>query len=225
MGKTAAVIFDLDDTLYPERQYVLSGYTAVGEYLRQSLDRRDDFEGWLWERFCQRETGDAFDEMNRALGLGLERDQILQLVGVYREHRPVISPFEDVEELLGALAGRWRLGLLSDGFLPAQRLKLDALRIERFFEAIVFTEEIGRDAWKPSPAGFERMAELLATPHEACTYVADNPAKDFVAPNALGWRSIQFIRPGQVHSGNAAAEGGRARVTVSSPDQLRQALL
>ena len=119
---------------------------------------------------------------------------------------------------------RCRLGLLSDGFLPAQRHKLDVLQIADLFDAVLFTEDMGRDCWKPSPAGFETIREKLAVPHEGCTYVADNPAKDFVAPNQLGWRTIQLLWGGQIHAGNAAPEGGRPKIVAAGLDALAKAL-
>ena len=127
--------------------------------------------------------------------------------------------------MLGLLRPRYKLGLLSDGFLPAQRLKLDAIGLGKFFDAILFTEDIGREAWKPSTTGFDHIRQQLGLGHEACAYVADNPAKDFVAPNELGWLSVQWPRPGQVHSHKAAASGGRPKLKVHSPGELWQALL
>ena len=171
-----AVVFDLDDTLYPERRYVRSGYAAAGAALRRRLGRREAFEEWLWRRFCAGRSDGAFDALSAAFGLQLGRDQIDELVRTYREHRPRIEPFAGAAELLCRLAGRVRLGLLSDGYLPAQRLKLEALGLGDWFESVVFTEELGRSCWKPSPKGFETIRRELSVPHERCAYVADNPA-------------------------------------------------
>ncbi len=223
--KIKAVVFDLDDTLYPERQYVRSGYAAAGEHLQKSLCRDEAFEEWLWGRFCAGKAEGAFNALSDHFQLHLDSAQIGELVEVYRRHKPKIDPFGGVAELLGQLGGTYRLGLLSDGFMPAQRLKLQALRLERFFEAVVFTEEMGREFWKPSPAGFEKIAELLGAPHEACAYVADNPAKDFVAANALGWRTIQLLWPGQIHAEKPAPEGGQPQAVVHLPGELQEALL
>ena len=143
---------------------------------------------------------------------------------VYRSHRPTIRPYEGAAELLGRLHADYRLGLLSDGFLPAQQLKLEALRLGRFFDAVVFTEELGRDAWKPSPTGFEAVAKKLGAAHESCAYVADNPAKDFLAPNALGWRTVQVLRPGQVHAQKPAPPDGRPQRIARDGGKLVQAL-
>jgi putative hydrolase of the HAD superfamily len=219
-----AVVFDLDDTLYPEREYVRSGYRAVAAHLRRRLARAEPFEDWLWQRFRQGHSAGAFDALEVAFHLGLTREKITELVGVYREHVPDIRPYDGVEALLRRLRGQAKLGLLSDGFLPAQRLKLDALGLEPLFDAVVLTEEMGRDRWKPSPAGFEAVRERLGAPHGRCAYVADNPAKDFLAPNRLGWRTIQLRWEGQVHADAAAPEGGRAHVVVSGLDRLEAAL-
>jgi len=229
-----AVVFDLDDTLYPERQYVRSGYRAVAEHLRGRADRRSngrpggdlqDPEGWLWNRFLCGRTAGAFDEMNERFHLGLSAAGVRELVEVYRTHRPDVQPYPGTAELLGRLHEGYRLGLLTDGFLPAQQLKLEVLALERFFDGAVFTEALGRQAWKPSVEGFEAIRERLDVPHDRCAYVADNPAKDFVAPNGLGWRTVQFLQPGQFHAGNPPCEGGRPGHVVHDGGELWAALI
>jgi len=225
MSRIQAVIFDLDDTLYPERQYVRSGYAAACDHLRSAMGKDGPFEQFLWNRFCRGEAAGAFDDLSKTYKLRLSDSDIRELVNVYRTHRPDVRPYESIPDLLGMLHGRFKLGLLSDGFLPAQRLKLEALGLGRFFEEVVFTEDIGRDAWKPSPAGFERIAELLGASHRACAYVADNPAKDFVAPNQLGWLTIRYLQPGQVHADESAPQGGEPAAVASLPYQLYQVLL
>ena len=223
--KTRAVVFDLDDTLYPERQYVRSGYGAVARELRRRLGREERFEEWLWQRFCTGRGDRALDALVEQFGLGLSDEQIGELVQVYRTHGPDIRPYPGVIELLERLREHFRLGLLSDGFLPAQRLKLEALGIERHFHAVVFTESIGRDAWKPSPAGFELARDKLRVAHEACAYVSDNAAKDFIAPNALGWLTVQIRWPGQVHAARPAPPGGEPQTVVDSLDRLERTII
>jgi len=220
-----AVVFDLDDTLYPERDYVRSGYRAVARRLHEMLERDEAFDDWLWRRFEAGLAGGAFDALNEHFRLGLDARAITELVGVYREHRPDIHPRPGAAELLGRLGSRCKLGLLSDGFLPAQRLKLDALGLAPMLDAVVFTEEMGRQCWKPAPDGFEAIRAKLNVPHKACAYVGDNPAKDFVAPNSLGWRSIQLLCPGQIHSAKATPDRGAPQNVIASLDELESVLL
>ena len=221
-----AVVFDLDDTLFRERDYVRSGFSAVGQHLRGQLHSRVDFEGWMWRRFLAGRREKMFDALSRRFRLGLKQAAIRRLVELYRRHRPRIRPCRGVEELLGSLRRRRvKLGLLSDGYLPAQRLKLSAAGLERHFHAVVFTEEMGRSAWKPSPAGFVRIRRRLGAPAAACAYVADNPAKDFLAPNQLGWLTVQWRRAGQLHADNPAPDGGKPRRVVRSGPELMRVLL
>jgi putative hydrolase of the HAD superfamily len=218
-----AVVFDLDDTLYPERDYVRSGYRAVARRLGGPGTDAKVLETYLWDRFLAGQSARAFDAASEHFGLNLSTEQIAELVEVYRNHRPDIRPYEGIADFLGRLREHCRLGLLSDGFLPAQELKLEALKLGRFFDEVLFTERLGREAWKPSTAGFEAIRRKLALPHEAFAYVADNPAKDFVAANALGWRGIQYLRPGQIHSHNPGPPGGQPQAIVRDLGDLRAA--
>jgi len=220
-----AVVFDLDDTLFPERDFVLSGYRRVARHLAGGESKRaEELADFLWKGFLAGQAGKAFDALNEHFALALSAGQIAELVKIYREHQPDIEPYGGIPHMLGMLHEGHRLGLLSDGYLPTQRLKLQALELGRFFDAVVFTEELGRSAWKPSTRGFELIAgQLHADPHR-CAYVADNPAKDFVAANRLGWRAIQYLRPGQLYASAPPAEPGRPTVVVSSPQELRMVL-
>lgn len=219
-----AVVFDLDDTLFPERDYVRSGYRAVGEHLRRTLGVMRRLEDFMWGLFLAGQSAKVFDAASAHFQLHLSDPQIAELVEVYRNHAPAIGPYSGTPELLGLLRVRYRLALLTDGYLPAQQLKLEALKLERFFDQVLFTEQLGPDCWKPSPAGFQAMAKQLGVPAQACAYVADNPAKDFVAPNRLGWRTMQYLRPGQIHAARIAPPDGRAGTIVRTADGLRAAL-
>lgn len=234
-----AVVFDLDDTLYPERQYVRSGYVAVVDFLRNQFGPGHPIsrltppaEEWLWIRFLRLSSPSApagqhpsaFDALNSEFDLGLSAEHILQLVSIYRNHMPAIRPYEGIAHTLGVLAGDYRLGLLSDGYQPGQSMKFEALRLGRFFDAVIFTDELGRNAWKPSPIAFQAMAERLSMNHSQCVYVGDNPSKDFLAPNVLGWKTIQWLRQGQLHADKAAPAGGEAAYVVRDAGELRAAI-
>ncbi len=227
--KPLAVVFDMDDTLYSERQYVLSGYSAAVETLSDNLvdTNTHNLCVFLTKRFDAGLSSNAFDAMNEKYDLGLSKADISKLVETYRLHVPTdIKPYDGVHEILAKLddAGL-KLGLLSDGYLPAQRLKLKALGLERYFHSIVFTQNLGPDAWKPSHRGFELIAARLQVPHAQCVYVGDNLAKDFVAPNALGWRSIQIIHPGQVHAGRTPPPRGEPQKVAHGFAQLGEMLM
>jgi putative hydrolase of the HAD superfamily len=219
-----AVVFDLDDTLYLERDFVRSGYRAVDEHLRDTLQRYEPFEDWLWRRFLAGQARNAFDALDEHFRLNLSEATIATLIDVYRFHEPAIQPCPGVTDLLRRLGSQVRLGLISDGPPRMQRNKLHALGLIETFGEIVLTGELGPEAGKPSPKAFLKIQGRFDVPHDACCYVADNPAKDFLTPNQLGWTSIRYFRDGQVYATTPAPPGGEPQVTVRTDSELLHCL-
>lgn len=89
------VIFDLDDTLYSEKEYVRSGYIAVSDRLGGGYEEK------LWTFF---EAGKpAIDELLKEIGLESERDAAVQ---AYRSHKPNIHLYPGVAEMIEELKSR-----------------------------------------------------------------------------------------------------------------------
>jgi len=191
-----AVVFDLDDTLYPERDFVLGGFRAAARWAEEHLGLEAN-EGYLdlCRLYQSGVRGDTFDRWIG--GQGLDCGAIVpRLVHVYREHHPSLEPYPGVRELLERIRLVHRVGLLSDGFLSVQRRKVDALGIEPLFDAIVFSDEWGWDAWKPSTRPYVAVLQQLKVPAGSAIYVADNPRKDFLGARQIGMQTVQVRRPG-----------------------------
>lgn len=193
-----AVVLDLDDTLYLERDYVRSGFARVARALEElGVAGAGEAIGHLWTEFESGRRGDAFDSLARSFPLD-DRVTVAELVDLYRVHRPTISLLEpNVIETL-AKAGV-PLGLISDGLVDTQMRKVEALGLAARFDVVVLTGTWGREYWKPHPRAFEVMETRLGLAGERLAYVADNPAKDFIAPNQRGWTSIRVRIDGQLH--------------------------
>jgi putative hydrolase of the HAD superfamily len=137
-----------------------------------------------------------------------------------QSHVPKITLPEDTRDVLNRLSGKYTLALLTDGFLPAQQLKVQALGLEKYFKCIIYTEQLGRKFWKPSPAGFEKLMETLNATPETVAYVADNEQKDFIAPNKLGFFTIQIIRPARIHTESSEQPGAAAKHIIHKISQV-----
>jgi putative hydrolase of the HAD superfamily len=153
------VVFDLDDTLYLERDFVRSGFAAVGRWLSAHYDI-GDFEAHAWELFQAGRRGDVFDRALPQLGLDPQRSLIRRLVRVYREHLPTIRLEPAAADLLAGLSGRCRVALLTDGYHDTQRRKIAALGLDQRCRPIVCTDQWGRAHWKPNPRGFLHLQQM-----------------------------------------------------------------
>lgn len=217
------VVFDLDDTLYLERDFVRSGFEAVDRWLTARFGARDFFER-AWQLFVAGRRGDVFDQVLPRLGLEAEPQLIRQLVAVYRDHQPALRLEPAAEDLLASLSDRCPLAILTDGYHATQRRKVVALRLEERCRPIVCTDAWGRAHWKPDPKGFVHIQNALGLPPERCTYIGDNPHKDFRAPKALGWRTIRVRHPeGEHAAAEPATPGDAADRTITSLADLEVA--
>jgi len=222
------VVFDLDDTLYDELDYCRSGFKAVSEFLAgriASLPAGRIYDR-LWAEFSAGNHEATFNAALDALGQSYDDQLISRLVTIYRTHKPEITLPPDSLNVLDLLSTRYTLALLTDGYMPAQQLKVQALGIAKYFKCVIYTELLGRHCWKPSSAGFEEIIRRLNTRPRDMAYVADNPIKDFIAPNALGILTIQVLRPGRLHKQTAPDPVAQPRLAIQKisdlPDLLQK---
>ncbi|MGB2863553.1 MAG: HAD family hydrolase [Sedimentisphaerales bacterium] len=216
------VVFDLDDTLYDEIEYCKSGFRAVSEFLAELPEAppAERIFGALWEQFAAGNRTKTFNAALDELDISYDDKRIGKQVNVYRSHIPKIKLPEDSRDVLCKLRVKYTLALLTDGFLPAQKLKVQSLEIEKFFKCIVYTEQLGREFWKPSPAGFEKIIQILNAKPENMVYIADNEKKDFIAPNKLGFLTVQLIRSARIHTSVSAESGAKALCVIHKISQL-----
>lgn len=184
------VILDLDDTLYPEHSYFLSGLNALGKWLDHELNE----SGWPERLLRDCETQGRSGIIDR-IPVPAGRPPIAwkkTLLHIYRTHNPSIATFDDVPSFFaGCGQKRISLGIVTDGKSVVQHAKIQALDLISI-EHIVCTDDI--DCPKPSPLPFLVAALKMGVEPKNCAYIADDPSKDFVGPNELGIFTIQITR-------------------------------
>lgn len=174
------VVFDLDDTLYKEVDYVRSGLMAVAHHFGD--------DSLLALMLKARSKGmNAFEAVKEQRSDA----EIDKMIEIYRNHKPQISLPRDTTLTLDYLHSKYTLALVTDGRSVGQRNKIEALALERYFapEDIIISEEFGSD--KHSAANFKAI-EKNHPGAESYFYIGDNPEKDFYRPNQLGWRTIML---------------------------------
>ena len=207
------MVFDLDDTLYKEQDYLLSAYREIAERIggRESEELRVKSEELRGDRIFdqmlrwRQEGENVFQCLIDTYGLDMTVDDLLT---VYRSHVPAIRLDEETKHLLDSLHRIAVIGLITDGRSLTQRHKIEALGLSAYMdeEDILISEETGHE--KPSEVPYRHFM----TRYPACTYyyyVGDNPAKDFSAPDRLGWTSICLLDDGRnIHPQELAGVNG-----------------
>lgn len=218
MVNSPFLVFDVDDTLYLERDYVRSGFDAADAWL--ATEHRIDGLGQVaWSLFEEGHRGNIFDTALTSLRAKAETSLVEGLVKVYREHRPDIQLAPDAQRCLERCPPD-HCAAITDGYAITQKRKVDALGLDRYCSVVVRTGVWGRDYWKPHPRSFQWIQERVGLPHNVLTYIGDNPTKDFIGARKLGWKTVRIRRQGGLHAETEAESGYDGDCTITSLDEL-----
>lgn len=190
MPEDKVIVFDLDDTLYAEIHFLESAFKEIAAYVESRCGA-----GQVWTVMMDyyRQGENVFRKLQEVYDPSLE---IPVLTAMYRNHFPHIGLADGAKEALAFFRERnYQLGILTDGRSVTQRNKLKALQLFDYIpeHLIVISEEFGSE--KPCPANYLHFQYRY--PDAAFYYVGDNPAKDFVAANRLGWKTICLLDQGR----------------------------
>ncbi|MBN3945350.1 MAG: HAD-IA family hydrolase [Nostoc sp. NMS7] len=205
-----AIIFDLDNTLLNfelcERQAILGALEACGISLDLHGINETSFlqvyETYNSKHWRQRETfspGELIEMSYRSTlaQLDIQTDQISNLSKNFWDifnHSAVIEP--DVNKVLAALAGSYRLAVITNGFVSAQIPRMQAAGIEHFFEEVVVSEAIGFA--KPSPEIFHHTLSRLDLTPAQVLYVGDSLTHDYAGAMQVNIDFCYYNRKNQV---------------------------
>ena len=180
-----SVIFDLDDTLYKELDYVKSGFLNIADMVSKitKIDKKNIYDK-LYKSFISNKN--PFKGLINDYKISLSLNDLIQ---IYRSHNPSIRLREGAYELLNVLiANNISIGLITDGRSSQQRKKIHSLGIEKFFQSIIISEEFG--SAKPHSDNFLFFMNSIYPKSKKFYYIGDNTSKDFLTPNKLDWITI-----------------------------------
>lgn len=200
-----AVLFDLDNTLYPYAPCNEAGKQGAFEAARERGYELD------WEAFedlyqrgrreTKRDTAGAAAAHSRTLyfkhalrahvGRPVPGDALALGEAFWSAYIDAIEPFPRLEETVAELADAGvSVGITTDLTTRIQLRKLQALGIDDRVDAVVTSEEAGRE--KPGSVLFTLpLARLNCRPADA-VMVGDDPAKDVAGANAVGLETVLF---------------------------------
>ena len=195
INKNTHIVFDLDDTLYKEIDFVKSAYIYVCKYIRSRFGI--DFFSQIQE--CIDDGINFYDYIISKLH-HKHNFSIEKYLELYRFHYPKLSLSADTTEFLNNISDR-KIGfsIITDGRSISQNNKIKALGLSHLAQNIIISEETGYK--KPHVNNFKIIEKIY--PDKKLLYVADNTSKDFLAPNTLKWDTVCLLDNGQnIHKQN-----------------------
>ncbi|MFQ5835545.1 MAG: HAD family hydrolase [bacterium] len=205
-----AITFDLWNTLICEKDYT----SLRIEHLLELLDKQKAFSNEkvirqvytsiqdLWRPDSGRQyrfvsVKERVDMILKKLGIEIKQGLKLAIVrdfeGVILEDPPTL--LDGVKFTLESLYQKYPLGLVSDsGFTPGRILRkiLESLRVLKFFNCTVFSDEVGYS--KPNPLIFSQALKLLKVPPKEAIHVGDLLKTDIAGAKLVGMVSIWINR-------------------------------
>ena len=222
--RTPVLIFDLDETLYPEESYVKSGYKAVAARLYEdkvlALSERQIYLSLEKSLKC----GDRFRAFQNLLISQncFSKALLRQMIKWYRSHVPNISCYQDVLDVWPMLA-QFRKYIVTDGNALVQEIKVRALEVDNLVDKVFVTHRYGLGASKPNLKCFDLIRIRERCAWEEMVYVGDDPSKDFVNLNAMGATTVR-VRTGRFANVQAIDDRHEATIQLETFAELPEVI-
>ena len=201
----AAVIFDLDDTLYPRARYVNSGFGAVARHMGIGFGLPVD-EVYARLRTAHVRGGRGRELQTMCEAYGLDTVLVPDLLQVFRKHRPEIWLSHDVPATLEGLRARgWRTAVLTNGLPSVQAAKVRALGLDALVDHVIYADEYA-EGGKPAAEPFMEALRRLEVAPQNAVMVGDDRINDIEGARAVGMRAVLLTRAERpTHDGGADA--------------------
>jgi len=199
LGASAStvLVFDLDDTLYPEISFVHSGFQCVAHYIqsRWKIPATELFDFMIAE-LQENGRGAVFDALREVFEI--PDLSVREAVSIYRYHEAKLELFPGAWSLLERLSqeGKYPMYLLTDGNARVQRSKIKALGVSRFFNKTYCSRDFGLSSEKPSVHVLRHIAKAERVPLSSLIYIGDDPNKDFHGIIEAGGNAVR-VRTGR----------------------------
>lgn len=206
-----AVVFDLDDTLFPESSFRDSGFNFIAKYLQEKGIKITVHD---IETAYAVHPHKTFDTLVANHGIPYSASDLVER---YRTHAAELEFYPEALETLQKIKHTYALGLISDGPAAMQRNKVKSLDIQKFFKHMIFSDEKGTS--KPDVALFEEMKKELHASEGEIMYIADNELKDFIGARKAGFITVKY-NSGGVYKDASLGEEYKADFEIKKHSEI-----
>lgn len=201
-----AVVFDLDGTLYAQRDYAVQGFQHVARKVAGDFHLSASKEQTLVRSLTRLyDTGQRERLFNWALpevipdntARGINAYVERELLTFYKIAPRRLKVFRPVKPLFAELRRRGiRTALVTQGQPANQWTKLFALNLAYAFEAVEISGQYPPEQGKPSPFMFRKVLRTLGVDPRQAVYVGDNWTQDIGSVKAGMWFCYLGTPPG-----------------------------
>lgn len=211
------LVFDLDDTLYPEITYVQSGFLTVAKALEKAFGwPAEESYQWMMHRLNTQGRHQIFDALLKERHV-FTKKLAKQCVSIYRHHFPNIQLSPQAKACLRRFKDNPKY-LVTDGHKIVQHLKIEALGLSSLMRFCYITNRYGQHRAKPCPYCFLQICKREKAPTNQVVYISDNPNKDFVGIKPLGFHTIRVLQG--CYKDLFLDDAHEAELTIESLDDL-----
>jgi putative hydrolase of the HAD superfamily len=179
-----SVAFDLDDTIFYEKDYVISGFNQIDKHIENNFGYKNSF--YKLCRYFENRVSNPIRSICKELSIDIEDE----LVKIMRESSPKIKTRPGIKSLMKQLKLiGFEMGIITNGRSETQRLKIKALGIEEFIDILLISDEIGLK--KPNLDVFKKYKSQ--SKKNKFLFIGNNPTLDIYPANAAGWKTIYCV--------------------------------
>ncbi len=181
--KIKVVGFDLDNTLYDQKQYEYNLFDSIADQIGRDfkLDKEIIFKK-LCEQYEKGTKHRFFDEIIKKLSLCEEKaEEYIKFVvlPIYRGKVENLKPWSDrinFAEKIKELS--LKISLITNGRVEAQQNKLETLGITHLFDLILISDSYYPPRRKPDLFMFEQCLDFFDIKGSEMIYIGDNDTED-----------------------------------------------
>lgn len=186
------IVFDLDETLYNEKDFIIGGFKEVAKYLENNYGLNHQKTMFFMIEKLKLTRNKILDSLlieNKIYSSELRK----KCISLYRYHKPNLAIYKDAKKFL-KICKETPKYVVTDGNKLVQKNKILSLNLDKYFKKCLITHQYGLKYSKPSTYCFNKICSFENVQPNDILYVGDNPKKDFVNIKKEGFKTVRLLR-------------------------------